>query len=81
MLILTRKVGESILLGDNVEIFLTEVNKNSARIGIEAPKSIPVYRKEIYEKIKKENQEASSHKINDEEFDKINKMLKKKLGG
>ncbi|MDD2650817.1 MAG: carbon storage regulator CsrA, partial [Candidatus Cloacimonetes bacterium] len=59
MLVLTRKQGESIRIGDDIEIVVTDINKGSARIGILAPKSMTIYRKEIYERILKENLAAA----------------------
>ena len=55
MLILTRKIGESILIGDNILIKVVETGKNSIRIGIDAPKEVTVLRQEVYESIQKEN--------------------------
>ena len=81
MLILTRKIGESILVGDDIEIILTELNKGSARIGIKAPRSMPVYRKEIYDKILKENKKASNAALDHKSFDSLNDLLSKQLGG
>lgn len=54
MLILTRKIGEKLVIGDNAEITITavRVDGNQIRIGIDAPKDIPVHREEIYEQIK-----------------------------
>lgn len=62
MLILTRKVGETLRIGDDIEVTVMAVHQhtpNSApqvRIGIKAPKEIPVHREEIYERIKKEKE-------------------------
>lgn len=51
MLILTRRPGEAIRIGDEVEIFLVAVNGNQVRLGIKAPKSVAVHREEIYARI------------------------------
>ncbi len=59
MLVLTRKEDESIMIGDNIEIKVLELRENQVKIGIEAPRSIPVHRKEVYLSIKAENEEAS----------------------
>lgn len=59
MLILTRRVGESIMLKDDIEIILLGLKGNQARIGIEAPEEISVHRKEIYNKILKANNVCS----------------------
>ena len=58
MLALTRKKGESIVIGDNIEIVLLGINGEQVKLGIIAPKSIPVYRKEIYIQIQEENKAA-----------------------
>jgi carbon storage regulator len=55
MLVLTRKSGESIQVGVNVEVKVLEIKQNSVRLGIVAPKEISVHRKEIYELIQQEN--------------------------
>ncbi len=55
MLILTRKEGESINIGDNIVIKVVETGKNSIRIGIDAPKDVTVLRQEVFESIQKEN--------------------------
>lgn len=55
MLILTRKIGESIMIGDDIEISVTEVRGKKIRLGIKAPAFVPVNRKEIYELIQREN--------------------------
>jgi carbon storage regulator len=51
MLVLTRKVQQSIVIGDNIEVVVLEVRGEQVRIGIKAPKDVPVHRKEIYEQI------------------------------
>ncbi|MFG6383977.1 MAG: carbon storage regulator CsrA [Lachnospiraceae bacterium] len=60
MLALTRKKGESIILNNNIEISILELRGDQVKIGISAPKEIPVYRKEVYLQIQKENEEALS---------------------
>lgn len=49
MLTLTRKVGESIRVGDDIEIIIKEIRRNQIRIGIIAPKEVPIYREEVYD--------------------------------
>ena len=56
MLVLTRKTTEAICIGNDIEIIITEINKNAVRIGVRAPKDTLVYRKEVYERILLENQ-------------------------
>ena len=52
MLILTRRIGETLMIGDDVSITVLGVKGNQVRIGIDAPKDVPVHREEIYERIK-----------------------------
>jgi len=54
MLILTRKVGEKIIIGDDIEITVLDKNFNRVRLGINAPPDIVIHRKEIYDKIKEQ---------------------------
>ena len=56
MLILTRRVGETVMIGDEVTITVLGVKGNQVRVGINAPKSVAVHREEIYERIKKERE-------------------------
>lgn len=60
MLILARKVGEKIILNDNIEIIVLDSNQNSVRIGINAPKNVSVYREELYKEIKNSNINSNS---------------------
>jgi carbon storage regulator len=54
MLILTRKVGETLMIGDEVEVTILSLKGNQVRIGVNAPKDVPVHREEIYDRIKRE---------------------------
>ncbi len=58
MLILTRKVGETLTIGDDIEVTVLAVAGNQVRIGINAPQEIPVHREEIYQKIREELEPA-----------------------
>jgi len=60
MLVLARKVGQSIVISDNIEVLVIEVRGDQVRLGIDAPKSIPVHRKELLEQIKAENMKAAA---------------------
>lgn len=56
MLALTRKVGDAIVVNNNIEITVLDVRGDQVKIGISAPKEIPIYRKEVYLDIQKENE-------------------------
>jgi len=60
MLVLARKTGQSIILGDGIEITVIEVRGEQVRLGITAPRSIPVHRKELLEQVRTENNEAAT---------------------
>jgi len=66
MLALSRKTNESIMIGNDIEITILEIKGDQVKIGISAPKSVPVYRKEIYLQILESNKEAASTEISDE---------------
>ncbi len=59
MLIITRKPGEKIMLGDDVVVHVMEIVGNSVRVGIQAPRSLPIYREEIWDAVREENQAAA----------------------
>lgn len=66
MLVLSRQRDETIMIGDDIELTIVDIRGDKVRIGIEAPTCIAVHRKEVYEAIKRENEEAS--RINDAEL-------------
>lgn len=74
MLALTRKKNESIIIDGQIEITVLDVQGDKVRIGINAPKEVEVYRKEIYDQISKSNREASFAKI--DAISKLNTMIK-----
>ncbi|MEE8398753.1 MAG: carbon storage regulator CsrA [Desulfobacterales bacterium] len=66
MLIITRKLGERIMIGDDIVVTLLEIKGSQARIGIEAPRDISIHRQEIFDRIRQENLNAS--RIHDEDL-------------
>jgi carbon storage regulator len=58
MLVLSRKINQSIMIGDDVRIVIVAVDRDQVKLGIEAPRSVPVHRSEVYEEIRRANQEA-----------------------
>ena len=65
MLILTRKLGERITIGDDIVISLIEIKGSQVKLGIEAPKSVIIHRQEVYERIKEENLRSSEVRTSD----------------
>ncbi len=59
MLVLTRKLNQSIVIGDNIELTIVDLKGDQVKIGINAPKNIRIYRSEVYQAIEKQNIEAS----------------------
>ena len=62
MLVLSRRKDESIVIGDDIHVTIVDIRGDTVRLGITAPKTIPVYRKEIFEAIQRENIEAAQAK-------------------
>ena len=60
MLALTRKKGESLVLNNDIEVIVLEIRGDQVKIGVKAPREVPVYRKEVYLQIQKENEAAAS---------------------
>lgn len=71
MLALSRKVNESIIVGNDIEITVLEVKGDQVKIGINAPKAVPIYRKEIYLQIKESNKEAAETTASDDMLKKL----------
>ncbi len=69
MLILTRRLGESIRIGDDITVLVTGVDQNKVKIGITSPRHIPIYREELYLKIQQENKEAAG--VNEGDLDEM----------
>jgi carbon storage regulator len=76
MLILSRKENESIIIDENIEIKILEIEEGKVRIGIDAPKDIDIFRKELYLSIQEENIEAAKTKVDLKEMEKLFKQDK-----
>ena len=59
MLVLSRKLNQSIMVGDNVRIVVVSVDRDQVKLGIDAPREIPVHRSEVFEEIQRSNREAA----------------------
>jgi carbon storage regulator len=60
MLVLTRRLGESIRIGDEISIRVLEIQRGQVRVAIDAPREIPVHREEVYEQVQEENRKAAN---------------------
>lgn len=65
MLILTRKVGEAIRIGDDIQVVITAADQNKVKVGIKSPRHVPVFREELYQKIQEENRRAAAIQAED----------------
>jgi len=65
MLVLSRQRDETIMIGDDIEITIVDIRGDKVRLGISAPASVPVHRKEVYDAIKRENRESASMQVQD----------------
>jgi carbon storage regulator len=77
MLVLARRLNESIMIGDDIEVVVIDIKGDQVKLGIRAPKRITVHRKEIYEEIKKENIAAMDSKYKPEEIRELSHFFKK----
>ena len=73
MLALSRKPGESVVIGNDIEITILEVKGEQVKVGIKAPQSVGIYRKELFEQIQESNREAS--KISEDVMKNLNKIF------
>jgi carbon storage regulator len=65
MLVLTRKTGEGIIIGDDIKITIVELKGGGVRVGIDAPRDMKIHRQEVFDRIKQENKEATQWDIAD----------------
>lgn len=82
MLVLSRLRDETIMIGDDIELTVVDIRGDKVRIGIEAPSNIAVHRKEVYEAIKRENEQAANYRGGLEELKRGLKVrIEKNAGG
>jgi carbon storage regulator len=78
MLVLARRINESIMIGDEIEVVVIDIKGDQVKLGIKAPKKVTVHRKEIYEEIRKENIAAVSAEFKPEKLRDLSDFFRKK---
>lgn len=73
MLVLARKIGEKIILNDNIEVIVLDTNQNTVKLGINAPKNVSVYREELYKEIKQNN--ITSQNVTPDSINELAQLL------
>lgn len=71
MLALSRKMNESIMLGNDIEVTILEIKGDQVKIGVNAPKSVPIYRKELYLQIQQSNKEAAGEEVSAQTLEQL----------
>ncbi|MEI0702631.1 carbon storage regulator CsrA [Brachyspira intermedia] len=79
MLVLSRKINQSIVIGDNIEIMLVDIRGDQIKLGINAPRNVKIFRKEVYEEIESQNLEASKEATSDK-LNILSNFVKNKFG-
>lgn len=74
MLVIGRKKGESILIGDNIEITIVKIDDGSVKVAVNAPREVSIFRKELLDKVREENKRAAIS--NSDAMEKIRKLKK-----
>jgi len=80
MLVLARKLNESIMIGDNIEVIVIDIKGDQVKLGIKAPKKVTVHRKEIYREIEQENISALDSEFNPDKLRELSDFFKKDTG-
>ena len=78
MLVLARRVNQSIMIGDDIEIVIVDIKGDQVKIGLKAPKNVSVHRAEVYKEIKEVNKEAAKANIAPKELEKLSGIFKPK---
>ena len=77
MLVLTRKKNQSIIIADDIEVVVVDIKGDQIKLGIKAPKTVSVHRKEVYEEIQKENEAAAKSNFKVNNLKQIEDLIKK----
>lgn len=75
MLVLTRRMDESIVIGDDIRVKVVAIKGDHVRLGVEAPKATPIHREEVYEEIQKENRAAAASPLDAGQLDAAGDLL------
>lgn len=78
MLVLARRLNQSFMVGDDIEIVVVDIRGDQVKLGIKAPKDVSIYRKEVYDEIQKENLEAGKEPIDKQTIKNLGALLPKK---
>jgi carbon storage regulator len=78
VLVLARRLNQSIIIGNDIEVVIVDIKGDQVKIGIKAPKTVSVHRAEIHQEIQAENIQAMNVKIKPEDLGKLSDILKKK---
>jgi len=79
MLVLARRINQSIMIGDDVEIVIVDIKGDQVKLGIKAPRTVSIQRAEILQEIQEENRNALNSNINPQTLDKLGDLFKNKL--
>ena len=79
MLVLARKIDESIIIGEDIEVVIVDIKGDQVKLGIKAPKKVTVHRKEIFEDIKQANISATNTKFSPDALRDLSDYFKKKI--
>ena len=80
MLVLTRRINQSIMIGEDVEIVIVDIKGDQVKIGIKAPRTVTIQRTEILQEIQEENRNAVNTNVTPQTLDKLGSLFKKKTG-
>lgn len=81
MLVLARRINESIMIGDDIEIVVIDIKGDQVKLGVKAPKKVTVHRKEIYDEIRRENLSALNNRFKPESLRDLSDFFGKGDGG
>ncbi len=79
MLVLARRMNQSIIIGEDIEIIIVDIKGDQVKIGIKAPRNVTVHRAEVHQEIQEENKKALNPQVKLEDLGKLGDIFKKKL--